>query len=682
MPAKKRHFTEEQALDYVLGETIGGFNELADDYGIPSNHPVRLLNSDLQQMSKRVGELEDAAKAIEASAQQKPHDPARKALKQLPALAGALGDVAGSLRSAVVLRQQGGSDQDVAAESLRITGSCLEIAATAAVIAPPPYGKVAAAIIQAIQSLVNFVATILDLAHPAKKEPSVAEIVDNAVRSAHGFAQRNLLNGVLAQLNHMRAGLAELHRQKSDAKRHRGFETWPEIWNLVELPAGQGVDVRVDSMPSWLMDEKNLDLDPDPWGEVFYLYLLAKGQYLRNWLSAMLLPNQPDAGDGGVDDPKFLINGDFAVAAVQLNSIVHTEQSILRQLTPFAVRKAMGVMIGSQGELISSKKGFEFEGADWPFAQKLSGGAITHVAAGPGRRVWALANGGLFFCLLNDKAIQQDFDRYPPGGVMAEQFLENARVVERQVEPKHHDLCVVRSGNRASNVHVLVSGLDRGQQVAPWVYRWDEEKVGTRQPWDRTFYEKMETAGVGGTYAVGEWSCLAAGPGKCAYLLAKGSPPRLKRFDHAQEAREKQPRDVTVPLGMAGARTLGLSASGDWLYVFGGQDIWYRAHDDIARGANTDWARIAPPTTAPDGRTMPAGWSYESVVESEGGALLATINLPGIGTRFYMWHDDAWDIGAANAHGRMLITLPLDSHATFNALKSKVDELVGEGQPT
>ena len=71
-----------------------------------------------------------------------------------------------------------------------------------------------------------------------------------------------------------------------------------------------------------------------------------------------------------------------------------------------------------------------------------------------------------------------------------------------------------------------------------------------------------------------------------------------------------------------------------------------------------------------------------SVAESEGGAILANLELPGIGNRFYLWHDDEWEIGAANAYGRMLITLPPDSHETFNALKTKVSELVRHGPPS
>lgn len=636
---------------------------LADDVGAGNQD----LLGQGSQIQSQIEALAQGVGAIQRAVDKNPDDPvARKAMQQVPALASSLGGVAGGLRRVVLLRQQGASDQDVAAESLRITGSFLEIAATAAVIAPPPYGKIAAEIISAIQSLVNFVAAILDLAHPAKKEPSVAEIVDNAVRSAHGFAQRNLLNGVLAQLNHMHAGLAELHRQKSDPKRHRTFEKWPDIWDLVELPAGEGVDVRVDSMPSWLMDEKNLDLDPDPWGEVFYLYLLAKGQYLRNWLSAMLLLNQPDAGDSRIDASTFLVNGDFEVAAVQLGSIVKTEQSILRQLTPFAVRKAMGIIIGSRAELISSPKGFVFEGTEWPFTQQLSGGAITRVAAGPERRVWAVANQDLFFYLLDDKGRQKDFDRYPTRDV--------GSIVVR-------DMSVAQSGRRTSEIHALPYLRDGAAPEWPMCYFWDEGKVGNRQPWDTRFYDKMQKGGLRYRWVQPDtnFAQIAATPAGYLYLLTNDA--RLWYWD-ATPAPNKSLRDLSGPSITAEAKDVQVSAGSECVYVFGNQDIWYKSHSDIARGANTDWTRIAPPSKAPDNRPMPAGWSYKTVSESEGGAVLANLDLPGIGNRFYMWHDGEWEIGASNAYGRMLITLPPDSHETFNALKSKVNELVGHGAPS
>src|SRR5262245_61658692 len=93
----------------------------------------------LNQTSRIQGQIESLAEgvgAIQRAVDKNPDDPvARKALQQVPALANSLGGVAGGLRRVVVLRQQGASDQDVAAESLRITGSFLEIAATAAVIA-------------------------------------------------------------------------------------------------------------------------------------------------------------------------------------------------------------------------------------------------------------------------------------------------------------------------------------------------------------------------------------------------------------------------------------------------------------------------------------------------------------------------------------------------------------------
>ncbi|WP_439576295.1 hypothetical protein [Elioraea sp.] len=637
----------------ALSDTMGAGNQ--DILGQGSQ-----IQSQIEALAQGVG-------AIQRAVDKNPDDPvARKALQQVPALTNSLGGVAGGLRRVVLLRQHGASDQDVAAEALRITGSFLEIAATAAVIAPPPYGKIAAEIISAIQSLVNFVAAVLDLAHPAKKEPSVAEIVENAVRSVHGFAQRDLLNGVLAQLNHMHAGLAELHRQKSDPKRHRTFETWPDIWNLVELPAGEGVDVRVDSMPSWLMDEKNLDLEPDPWGEVFYLYLLAKGQYLRNWLSAMLLLNQPDPGDSQNDASTFLVNGDFEVAAVQLGSIVKTEQSILRQLTPFAVRKAMGVMIGSRAELLASPKGFVFEGTEWPFTHGLSGGAITKIAAGPERRVWAVANRDLFFYLLDDQGKQKDFDRYPTRDV--------GSIVVR-------DMSVAQSGRRTSEIHALPDLRDGAAPEWPMCYIWDEGKVGNRQPWDHTFYDKMQKGGLRYRWVQPDrnFAQIAAAPTGCLYLLT--SDAKLWYWD-ATPAPATSLRDLSGPSITADAKDVQVSTGTERVYVFGNQDIWYKSHSDIARGANTDWTRIAPPSRAPDRRAMPAGWSYKSVAESEGGAIVANLELPGIGNRFYLWHDDEWEIGASNAYGRMLITLPPDSHETFNALKSKVNELVRHGVPS
>jgi len=47
-------------------------------------------------------------------------------------------------------------------------------------------------------------------------------------------------------------------------------------------------------------------------------------------------------------------------------------------------------------------------------------------------------------------------------------------------------------------------------------------------------------------------------------------------------------------------------------------------------------------------------------------AILAAIELPGIGRRFYVWHDDLWVIGANNVWGAMLVTLPPEkSHEMF-----------------
>ncbi len=671
---------------------------LADTVGA-GNHDLATQSSRLQTQIEAVSE---GIGVIQRATETNPDDPvARKALGQVPALTGSLGGVASGLRRVVLLRAQGASDQDVAAESLRITGSLLEIAATAAVIAPPPYGKIAAQIISAIQGLVNFVATILDLAHPAKKEPSVADIVDKAVRSVHGFAQRDLLTGVLAQLNHMQAGLQELHEQKADPDRRRHFKKWPGIWNLVELPAGEGVDVRVDSMPSWLMDEKNLDLEPDPWGEVFYLYLLAKGQYLHNWLSAMLLLDQPDAE---IDAKKFLINGDYKLAAKQLEFILKTEQSILRQLTPFAVRKAMSVHIGSHTKLHCSMKGFVFDGTEWPFVGNLSGSGYRKIVAGPGRRLWALADGGLYFCLLDARGKELDHDRYPPGGSITLHVPEPnmpglfmGRTGQITVSPKHHAVVIVPSAEGKSDIHVLASDWFAKDTDRTWVYRWDERKVDRRtdeglqpadrrKPWDQTFYEMMETpprytpsAGYEALSATPRE--IAVSPSGTVYLDAGGGNNDLCYFGLLEQPGVSRKRvnmgREHMPQVFAEKRIAPhLAQSSERLYCFGGQYIFYRRYTDIARSANNDWTRISPPTKAPGGRPMPSGWSYRSISESEGGAVLASLELPGIGDRFYMWHDGDWEIGAAGVYGAMIITLPPDSHETFNALKGKVDELV------
>src|SRR5690606_14033753 len=155
----------------------------------------------------------------------------------------------------------------------------------------------------------------------------------------------------------------------------------------------------------------------------------------------------------------------------------------------------------------------------------------------------------------------------------------------------------------------------------------------------------------------------------CLYLLTNDA--KLWYWD-ATPAPATSLRDLSGPSVTADVKDVQVSTGTERVYVFGNQDIWCKSHSDIARGANTGCTRIAPPSRAPDNRPMPAGWSYKSVVESEGGAVLANLDLPGIGNRFYLWHDDEWDIGAANAYGRMLITLPPDSHETFNALKTRV----------
>lgn len=618
-------------------------------------------------LGRQVDDVATGVSVIQRATETDPKDGvARKALGQVPALTKSMGDVASGLKRVVLLRDQKASDQDVAAEALRITGSCLEIAATAALIAPPPYGKIAAQIISAIQGLVTFVATILDLAHPAKKEPSVAEVVENVVRSVEGYTQRNLLNGVIAELNHMHAGLVELHRQKVEVPRLRSFATWPGIWDLVELPAGEGVDVRIDAMPSWLMDERNLDLKPDPWGEVFYLYLLAKGQYLRNWLSAMLLLDQRDAKDS-TPDQGFLVNGDYLLAAAQLRSHVKSQQLILQELTPFAVRKAVGVIIGGDQEVLSSPNGFAPEGHKWPFIflQRVPPrfrigrtARATKLAAGTERRVWVLAEEALYFYALDDTANEKDFSWYPPDNVAV---------------PHMQDISVVQSGPRCSEVHFLA----QAPELLVNLYGWDEGKVGNRQPYDTSFFSKMQEKPQRYrylNYGGQDFAQIAATP--AGYLCLLTSDAKLWYWD-ATPAPGNPRREIPAPPIKAAAGNIKIASGSERVYVFGGQEIWHKQHADIARNANTEWQKLAPPRKAPEGKDMPAGWSYKSVAESEGGAVLANLALPDGSTRFYLAHDGEWQVGSADARFcEMLITLPPVSHATFNALKSKVDELV------
>jgi hypothetical protein len=656
----------KEGLTTVTGQIAGNKTDLENQ--------LNAVKTSLDSIAAGVGRIEEEVK-------KDPPDPVhRKALQQVPALTKSLSDVASGLKRTFAkgaCNRPGGGGGKFADHRL-VARNCLSRCANRTTT----YGKIAAEIISAIQGLVNFVATILDLTHPKKKEPSIADVVANAIGSAVGRGHSNLLTGVLNQLQHMEAGLDQLHQQKDDPTRHRTFENWSDVWKTVELPAGEGVNVRVDSMPSWLMDENNLSLDPDPLGEVFYLYLLAKGQYLRNWLSAMLLLNTWDAKNPDPGKPT-LINGDFLVAQAQLNSVVKTEQTTLRALVPFAVRKAVGVIIGSQEEIISSQKGFALEKTEWP-NQKLSGGSVKKVVAGPEGRVWSIHNVGELYCYkLDGQGKQLDFFRYPPPNHPS----ELTPVVDWGYigVPHWGDICVALRGRRASEVHLLDREYKLG--TAPECYFWDEDKVGDRQPWDRTFYDKMQQGPNGPLLcryfiaspanSPNSMLQIAATPAGYLYCLTKEAD--LWYWDATPTANSM--RRLDGPSIRTDGKDVKLSSGAERVYIFANQDIWYKSHADIARSGNRGWIPLEPPAKAPENKPMPDGWFYKSVTESEGGAILASIELPSIGKRFYMWHDGQWEVGSDKLWGEMLVTLPLDGHHTFKALRSKVAELLAPVQP-
>lgn len=619
-------------------------------------------------------------------------------LGAMPVVTKSLGGIAGNLKNIILLSQNNGNPKDIAAESLRMTGSVFEVAATICKMGGP-YGKLAGEVLSALQGLCDMVAMILGLTNEKQEEPSLQDVLTNVIKSDRGFNKLDMIRGTYRELDSIAVRLQKMTQQHRETG--RTFKSWEAVWIEAGVPGGSGYYSKFGEIQSWLEDPANLELDPDPWDDVLYVYAIAMRRYVENYVAALILAPRFSPDDSNKLHPE------HETQVVGLEHELSQEGEFLKRITKIATRKAPSFHIGTDSCIYGSKYGFRAEREHWPAAKQGTGSLFTKLAMGPGGRLWALAGGSLLYTHMTDKNgqfVNRDAAKWPPLG-----------------SSELGDLAVAPRGGAASDVLGLRTASNTMSSELVCHYPWDEDDFDKMarhgDPFDPrsavtklflnqnniannvTTAQQVMEAGRPRRYAqdafknpVGpdaaeraSFRHIAAAPSGQIYLIDQNlalwhwnatafteitSAPPLSKYDGTYPG-------GTSPVGLA------VHAGSDGLYIYGCQGIQYKTYATLhADGDNSEWTTISPPHAPGDQirvgdkwewPKMPTEWYYRSLTESEGGTLLVSIVIPGVSEgRVFRWSDGEWEVGAPTVIARGIVTARLGSHDVLNAFRNMV----------
>jgi hypothetical protein len=560
----------------------------------------------------------------------------------------AMGNAATGLANGIRLVQDGGNPQEAAAEFLRSSGAILKTVGQLAKLGGP-YGKIAGEVLEALQGLCDFVATILNLSQKKEPEQTLSEVIRGELRDAFGQRKCDDLFGVLMNFEVMGDQAKQAFKEIRDGKK-LPVKTWQDaVAEATALIGGGGEAMALNSARHWLEDDTNIE--SKYWLDVFELYILAQRKCLDTWQCALCLVDKEH-------DEELRIG--FAGFKVYIDQ----QQDFIAAIAPVAVSKVMGFHIGGgrHDKTVYIRKGGFAAKAGAGVWKGAEGWNYDKVASSPGR-LWLLSNGQVGTIPIDDEANAmyglRGFNEY------ATDYFIDLCVVPRRPTDKEPN------SGQVSEIHALRKIQPDNEPAAVYFFPWDEATSAqqAKDGWDKRKSVFGRRYKLAARLPVVKFTKIAASPDGYLYLWS-AERQTLFYWD------DKEIRPMAHPVG---ASLFALSASNDKLYILGPRQIAYKLHSDInatISEAAKGWTVVPAP---PPAMNLPRDWCYKSVEETEGGALLVTICDDSNSTygHFYKWADGKWvaDPERGRYAGFQLGALPLRCHDTFNALKTAMQGL-------
>jgi len=499
------------------------------------------------------------------------------------------------------------------AEILKMVGSAAQLFSFA--------GKIGGAVGVILGEILSFVASFL--VGLAQEEKSVRDELRKELQEFAGEDAVNTLKGVL---NSLELQEADLIKMTANSK------SWDAILNNHKFIEGSEV-IWMGHATSWLRKAENQKAKV--WPYVFEGYFLAGQQYLENFILALNALQKT----GGPSD-------DVARADSVLKTICDQYDTFIKEVGPIALNKGTVWHIGTSESVYSRE--WAVSDVGW----KYLAGVSTRLSVGGDERIWTVGTGNHVWTGYG------------------------AAANWKKTSIKAEDICVVRRDSPAKASVSDVYTIEDGK----FCWRaWDEslpEDVRKPEParWEKFIPTSLEDRS-GAKYSMAapfdKFDSLVAAGNGIVYLLLKnrGGPYNpLYIWDKSLATALFPPlRPVHGP-GDALHVHKGMAISKENIYLLTeGHQIYFSAHKDV-QANKYDWQKIEGPVSN-SSFVMPESWSYEKLLHSDDGSLLATITK-----KIYLWDGQTW---RKNTEGDAvhLCKLPIRGWQIYVAVKDLVDQV-------
>jgi hypothetical protein len=239
---------EHKAVITTLGRVqteLTQINTGINDAAAAVRKRQQVLNDNIQALTKLV---------VEIDTRPKPKDDPKRAAEIGKATGESfrsLADAVTGLQKSVILGQQGRT-QEAAAEGFRVTGKILSTAGPLVKVVPPPIGLIVGGILDALQGMCDFTATILDLTKPpGPKEKSLEQALQDKLETAFAIAEINKIFGTKINLTTMGVMLESAVKHKTGQHKDR-VDTLPQAYDYTEIIGHGGEAESLNSCQSWI----------------------------------------------------------------------------------------------------------------------------------------------------------------------------------------------------------------------------------------------------------------------------------------------------------------------------------------------------------------------------------------------------------------------------------------------
>jgi len=499
------------------------------------------------------------------------------------------------------------------AEILKMVGSAAQLFSFA--------GKIGGAVGVILGEILSFVASFLVGLAPEEKS-----VRDQLRKELQEFAGEDAVNTLKGVLNSLELQEADLKKMTANSK------SWDAILDNHKFIEGSEL-IWMGHATAWLRKAENQKAKV--WPYVFEGYFLAAQQYLENFILALNALKKT----GGPSD-------DVARADSVLKTICDQYDTFINEVGPIALNKGTVWHIGTTPSVYSRE--WAVSDVGWKFL----GGASTRLSVGADERVWTVGNGNHVWTGYGEVANW------------------------KRTSIKAEDICVVRPDSPAKASVSDVYTIEDGKLC--W-RTWDEsipEDVQKPAParWEKFIPTSVEDRS-GGKYSVAapfdKFDSLVAAGNGIVYLLLKnreGPYNPLYIWDKSIATAHFPPlRPVNGP-GDALHAHKGMAISKENIYLLTeGHQIYFSAHKDV-QANKYDWQKIEGPVSN-SSFVMPKSWSYDQLLHSDDGSLLATI-----AKKIYLWDGQTWRKNAEGDAVR-ICKLPVRGWQIYVVTKTLVDEV-------